>query len=175
MSRWTAALFACLLGAVAACPAVHAADAASPVIARFESGAAADGKRLVLACAKSAPGAAVACGLGQLAATAAAPGLSMQFQLLPPDRAYLLSLVRNAVEAQVRDPRVVEGISLIPADAMALQQVAKNPAVCVGDENTADVMLACPTGKRFEDAVVMLFRGLCDRCEFQPIVVRKVN
>jgi len=175
MSRRAAALFACALAGVAACLPVRASDAASPTITRFESDAAADGRRLVLACARSEPETAVKCGLGQLAANAATPRLSMQFHPLPPDRSYLFDLVRDAASAQARNPQVVEGIAPAVADTSALQQVAKNPSVCVGDENTADVMLACPTGKRFEDAVVMLFRGLCDACRFQPIVVRKVN
>lgn len=175
MSRRSAALFACALAGLAACLPARAVDAASPTITRFESGAAADGRRLVLACARSEPETTVKCGLGQLAADAVTPRLSMKFQPLPPDRAYLFGLVRDAVSAQARDPQVVEGIAPAAADTAALQQVAKNPSACVGDENTADVMLACPTGKRFEDAVVMLFRGLCDACRFQPIVVRKVN
>jgi hypothetical protein len=175
MSRWTAALFACTVAGLAACLPVHAADAASPAVTRFESGAAPDGKRLVLACAQGPTAAAMSCGLAQLADKAAAPRLSLQFQPLPRDRAYLLDLVREAVEAQLRERGAVDGIPQAAVDAAVLQQVTKNPSACVADEQSADVMLACPTGKRFEDAVVMLFRGLCDACRFQPIVVRKVN
>ena len=175
MSRWVAALSACVLAGLAACLPAQAQGVASYAVVRFESGAAANGKRMVLACAQAASASAMSCGVDSLPADAPLPRLRMQLQPLPKDRAYLLDLVREAVEAQLREMKAVDGIPLVAADAAVLQQVAKNASACVADEESADVMLACPTGKRFEDAVVMLFRGLCDRCEFRPIVVRKVN
>ena len=174
MSRWGAAFVACLLVAGAACLPTHAAGEGASATSRFESNAAPNGKRLVMVCAKGAP-AAVACGLDFQDAKAAAPSLDLEFLPLSDEQGYLARLAGDAVDAQARAPKAVDGIEPTAADVAALRQVANAPAACLAEKNRADLLLACPTGKRFEDAVVMLFRGLCDRCEFEPIVVRKVN
>ena len=174
MRRWASVIVAGFLAGGASCLPALAADAA-PAGIRFESNAAADGKRLVLVCAKASPGAGVSCGLDSQAAKAASPDLSLEFLPLSEGQAYLADLAREAADGQAREPKVLDGIAPAAADVAVLRQVTKNPSACLAEKNSADLLLACPTGRRFEDAVVMLFRGLCDRCRFEPIVVRKVN
>ena len=174
MSRWASAFFAAVLAGGPSCLPALAADA-GPAGTRFESSAAPDGQRVVIICAKAAPTAAVPCGVGSQTAKAAPPGLSLEFLPLTDGQSYLAELAREAADAQARDLKVLDGIPPTAADVAVLKQVAKDPSACLAERNSADLLLACPTGRHFEDAVVMLFRGLCDRCEFQPIVVRKVN
>ena len=172
MSRWTDVFVASLLAAAAFCLPAHAAGGS--VTNRFESDLGLGGKRLVVVCTRDAA-AAVPCGVDFLDAKAAAPSLSLEFAPMSSGQDYLARLAREAADAQMHDQAVVEGIPPTGADLAVLQHLAKDASACLAEKNNADLMLACPTGRRFEDAVVMLFRGLCDHCRFQPIVVRKVN
>jgi hypothetical protein len=174
VSRWAAIATACLLAAGGASLPAQAADEAAPAISRFESGVSPDGKRLVMVCAKPAAD-SVRCGLDWQAAQGVTPSVGIEFVPLASNQRYLADLARDAADAQARAPKAIDGILPTAADVALLQQVVKAPGACLADKDRADLVLACPTGKRFEDAVVMLFRGLCDRCEFEPIVVRKVN
>ena len=169
-----AVFFGYLLAVAAACPFGHVASAAGPVVTRFESSAAPNGKRLVVVCAKESS-AAASCGLDSQDTKAAEPVLSLEFLPLSADQPYLANVVSEAADAQVLDPKDVDGIAPTAADIAVLRQVGRNPSICLAEKDRADVLLACPTGRPFEDAVVIFIRGLCDRCDFKPIVVRKVN
>ncbi|WP_457443376.1 hypothetical protein [Roseateles sp. P5_E4] len=170
-------LSAGLLAGVISCLQAYAADAqpASAPSTRFESTADASGKRMVVLCAKVAPGAAVPCSVAESKDASAAPANSqVVFLPLSSRQAYLAELARAAADAQASEPKVLDSIPPMAADVAVLREVVKDPSACLAEKDIADMMLVCPTGRRFEDAVVMLFRGLGAR-SFEPIVVRKVN
>jgi hypothetical protein len=68
-----------------------------------------------------------------------------------------------------KPPELLKNTMSHPADIPVVQSIQLTPASCKADKEFFDLMHASEKPA----TVVLVMRGLCDRCEFEPIVIRK--
>jgi hypothetical protein len=144
---------------------------------RYESGVSPTGMRIVLHCKGNSAFTSVCQLWTQGAAPQSAKNL-MDIELRPfaNEQQYLRTYIPVAAEDAIKHPKPSQDMPvLIDADVFVVRQAVANPAACVADKAYPDLLVACPASEKSTSNLVMFIRGLCDRCEFHPVVLRKVN
>ena len=96
---------------------------------------------------------------------------SALFDTLSPRHQYLKRLIALSATDAVKNPKKQREAPVSDADVSVLQGVANNQDACLADREYTDFLVACPVPNA--NAVVLFFRGLCDRCVFEPTVLRR--
>jgi hypothetical protein len=171
---WVAAFVA--LAGVAGCsmpPTSAPVRGDAPV--KYESTAWSDGSRLVLQCDRAGVS-SLACQFWKEGeARPAERKTAAEFMPLGKNQQYLKRLVGESAVEAVKNPQGQREAPIASRDVTLLQDLTASQESCLADRKYADLLLACPAHGQDSNIVVMFFRGLCDRCRFQPVVLRKVN
>jgi hypothetical protein len=88
---------------------------------------------------------------------------------------YLRRLVSISAQGVLNDPKKPREAPVAEIDMPAIESISSNQDACFAERQYYDLMVACAPSNLRDKLVVVFFRGLCDRCEFQPVVLRKVN
>lgn len=171
---WVAAMAA--LAGVAGCgtqPASTASFGAAP--ARYLSNPSADGSRLLLQC-EPAQAETNACQFSpQRSGRPTERMTASEFVPLETRQQYLRRLVGEAAAQAVQRPEDQRDVPVTRQDLGLLQELARRQDSCLADRKYADLLVLCPVPGQASETIVMFIRGLCDRCRFQPVVLRKVQ
>jgi hypothetical protein len=87
--------------------------------------------------------------------------------------AYLDLLKSQVVGKAQKTPDLLKNTLSQAADIRVVQSIQLTAASCKADKEYFDLMVACSHASEKPASVVLFMRGLCDRCEFEPIVIRK--
>jgi hypothetical protein len=88
---------------------------------------------------------------------------------------YLRRLVSVSAQDVMNNPKKPRELPVVETDLPAIASVAANQEACFAERQYSDLMVGCAPTNLKTRSVVVFFRGLCDRCEFDPVVLRKVN
>lgn len=88
---------------------------------------------------------------------------------------YLRRLVSVSAQDVLNNPKKSREAPVAEIDMPIISSVVSNQDACFAERQYSDLMVACAPANLKNKLVVVFFRGLCDRCEFQPVVLRKVN
>jgi len=173
--RWVATLAVAILMLVAGCSAIALTPSRFLESGRFESAVSPEGERMALQC-KDATADTQVCELG-LESGGGAYRRASGLELLPLSsrQEYLGKLVSQAAADAVNESGHRRSTHVSTGDVAFLQVVAGGQSNCLADRNYADLMVACPVPAQHGQAVVFMLRGLCDRCRFEPVVMRRVK
>jgi hypothetical protein len=92
------------------------------------------------------------------------------FQELTSQQQYLKRLIGLSASNAAKNPKTLRETPVSDSDVPLLNVLAGNQDSCLADREYADFLVACSLPSRKE--VVLFFRGLCDRCEFQPVILK---
>ena len=97
---------------------------------------------------------------------------SVRFLSLRDNQSYLTRLIKES--ASKPGPRSGAGADFLisAADSALIRRIAEGKISCFADERMADLIVACPVSELEQKTVILFLRGLCDRCEFEPIPLR---
>ena len=85
---------------------------------------------------------------------------------------HLQRLIRIAAEEATERPS--PDFAPLQADEIAsMREVSNSAAHCRAEAKQADLMVLCPGKDGLSASAILFFRGLCDRCRFQPISIRR--
>jgi len=97
-----------------------------------------------------------------------------KMRLQPLGGTYLPALLAESAGSKLREPASSKTPALGASDQPVLRAVAASAtAACVGDKDHPDMVALC--APEAGGSIVLFLRGLCDRCRFEPVVLRKVN
>ena len=163
-----------LAGLVVGCAAQSqlrvAAPKAEPVV--YKSGLATNGGQMRLYCDSSYVN-GLTCDLG-LDSTSNR-NQDQQKVTFSIERDYLRRLVGEAATEAMRNAAIGRDNALPPGDFEILKLVSQQSTRCFGDIELADLLVVCSGYVGQPDVVALFVRGLCDRCKFEPIVMRRVK
>ncbi|MGZ5180273.1 MAG: hypothetical protein ACXWC6_18480 [Ramlibacter sp.] len=146
--------------------------ATAPAAGHYASGAWPDGSLAGLDCEGPSWGAAT-CEMWQKPVRGTRSVVTkMRLQAL--GGTYLPALLAESAGTKLREPGSSKTPALAAADQPVLRAVAASAAsACVGDKDHPDMVALC--APEAGGSIVLFLRGLCDRCRFEPVVLRKVN
>ena len=61
------------------------------------------------------------------------------------------------------------------SDEPLLVRIAKGEISCFADEAMADLLVLCPIPDSEPKTLILFMRGLCDPCDFTPVVFKAVQ
>ncbi len=101
----------------------------------------------------------------------------IKFELLPltADRMYLKRLISEASKEVLEAPKAKRDAPVAENDLILLQDFVASQESCLADKKQADLMVVCPVVRQGSDSVAMFIRGLCDKCRFQPVFLRRIK
>jgi hypothetical protein len=86
---------------------------------------------------------------------------------------YLRRLIADSANSVLQNPNKPREVQIDEKDLPSLANIVSNQKSCFMDSEYQGLMIVCtPLDK---SVVVAFFRGVCDRCEFQPVILRKLN
>ena len=144
--------------------------------ARYESGNWSDGARFNLRC-ESFNENSISCQFGKEREGRAVERKStLEFLPMAPRQSYISRLLAEAVELEIaQSPKVLREVPLSSDDLEPLRAVGRHPENCLADSKYGGMYMLCPVKGSTSSTVVFFFHGVCDRCRYQPVVLRKVN
>jgi hypothetical protein len=101
---------------------------------------------------------------------AADAAIKTQFNL---HQKYLLDLITTVVSGVAKNPNLVKKTLTSQRDAEAVKSLNPSEANCKADAEMADLLLVCEQSNEKPHTLILFVRGLCDRCNFEPVVMRK--
>ncbi len=96
----------------------------------------------------------------------------VKFLALRANQSYLTRLITESASKVESMTGVTRDFPISADDRVALKRIADGQISCFSDEKMSDLLVACPIPERDQKTTVLFLRGLCDRCEFEPIVLR---
>lgn len=172
--KWLSALVLLGVACLSGCATQPASmPALGDISGRYESRVDQNGGRLILRCDR----AEIASPLCQLWAEdqniAGKSKMALEFLPLSYGQQYLKNLISTSATDAVANPERVRKVAVAKSDLAPLQVLATDQSACFADKKYADLLLVCQVPRQGNDAVVVFMRGLCDRCQFEPTVLRK--
>jgi hypothetical protein len=170
--RYCIAIFAAIT-ALASCSTPTTRFGEIP--SEFESRPFPGGSRLVLQCSVMSAS-VISCDSSQKGGERPDDS-KIKLELLPltAKRMYLKGLISEAAKEVLESPKVKLDIPVAENELILLKDFVANQDSCLADKEYADLMVLCPVVRGGSDSVVMFLRGLCDKCQFQPVIMRKIK
>jgi hypothetical protein len=86
---------------------------------------------------------------------------------------YLLDSITSVVSGVSKNSDSVKKSLTAQRDVEAVTSVNPSEANCKADVQMADLLLVCEHRGEKLKTLILFVRGLCDRCNFEPVVLRK--
>ena len=96
----------------------------------------------------------------------------VKFLNLRENQSYLTRLIKESASKTGPRSGVSADFPILALDTALLKNIADGKTPCFADEKMADLLVACPISEREQKTLILFMRGLCDRCEFEPIVLK---
>ena len=164
---YKAVLVAALLP-IAGCGGKVISSPYTNVATRFQSAVQPDGSGIAIECANSSQVQNADCMLW----SDPKYKTPVRFLALRENQSYVTRLIRDTASKTGSKTDIERNLPASTSDQLELKRIAEGGVACFADEKMADLLVVCQTPERDKKTVVLFIRGLCDRCEFEPIVLR---